>query len=69
MLWVDKHWDEITDVNEKIYPIDELGEADYDCILIAVKRKELADSIKEELLELGINEDKIWWKSPIIFNY
>ena len=69
VLWVDKHWDEITDVNEKIYPIDELGEADYDCILIAVKRKELADSIKEELLELGINEDKIWWKSPIIFNY
>ncbi|MCM1136317.1 MAG: hypothetical protein NC400_12180 [Clostridium sp.] len=38
--------------------------ADYDQLVIAVMDKKLADSIKEELEEIGVDREKIIWLHP-----
>lgn len=65
VLWVDRQWEKYTDSRFNVKPVEELQSMEFDCVLIAVKRKELADSIKLELLEKGIVEERIWWKPPI----
>lgn len=40
-------------------------QADYDCIVCAVKKKEQAEKMKEQLIKLGVPEEKIFWRLPI----
>lgn len=68
VLWIDKQWEKYLDSRFDVKSVEELQDAKFDCVLIAVRRKELADSIKRELLGKGIQEEKIWWKSPIVWN-
>lgn len=65
ILWVDKQYERFLETNLQIKAISELANLDFDCILIAVKKEDLANSIKQELMSYGIVEDKIWWKEPI----
>lgn len=65
ILWVDKQYERFAETNLGVKSVKELENVDLDCMLIAVKEKELADSIKQELLEYGVPEEKIWWKEPI----
>lgn len=65
LLWVDKNYESFIDSRFEVRPVEQILDVDFDCILIAVKRKEVAESIKKELLEKGIPEEKIWWKAPI----
>ena len=37
---------------------------DYDLILIAVEKEDLAIQIRKSLIEQGALPDKIYWKSP-----
>ena len=41
-------------------------ESNYDKVLIAVKEEIIANQIKQELIEFGVEEDKILWEMPII---
>lgn len=63
VLWVDKNYQ---NCNEEIAVSDvtEIRSVDYDYIIIAVKRKELADSIKNQLNELDVLDTKILWEKP-----
>lgn len=63
-IWVDRRYNELQS-NYQIKPIEELLTAEYDCIVIAVLEKELAEGITDELIELGINQKLIIWKQPI----
>ena len=38
-----------------------MAQKEFDQIVIAVKRRPLADSIRRELVELGISREKIFW--------
>lgn len=41
-------------------------ESVYDIVIIAVERKSVAIDIKEELISIGVEEEKIIWSSPIL---
>lgn len=43
---------------------DKILEADYDILVIAVGRKSIAMDIKYELINMGINKEKIMWDLP-----
>ena len=38
----------------------------YDCIMLVVKDKGIADQIKKELEAIGVDTAKILWKEPIV---
>ncbi len=64
VIWVDKQYEKY----QEKYPVRsvaELGETEYDVLMIAVKDRELAENIKCELISRGIEEIKILWKEPI----
>lgn len=67
VLWVDKQWQNLTDFSGVVYPVEAIIEIDYDYILLAVEKKELAEEIKNELINMNISEEKILWKKPIPF--
>ena len=64
VLWVDKNWEK-NNADFPVHPVDEIRNTDYDRILVAVAQKELFESIREELLEMDIPEDKILWVYPL----
>ena len=66
VAWVDKNykncfWD-FTEVED----CESISKYTYDYIIIAVKSIDLAESIKKELVNRGINFDKIIWKNQKI---
>ena len=69
VLWVDKNASACRQQIEEAFSVEVCGisaiyTADYDQIVIAVVDKELAASIRKELQQLGIDEEKIVWLSP-----
>ena len=46
--------------------VDIAFESNYDKVLIAVKEETIVKQIKQELIEFGVEENKILWKTPII---
>ncbi len=65
VLWVDKKWMEYTDSGYQIGTPEEIEKAEYDYILIAVKKQEVAEEIKSELVNELIPKEKILWIEPI----
>lgn len=58
--WVDKKYEEL----QKTYKVDDprkIKEVKFDYIIISVLREETARSIKEELIEMGVQKEKIRW--------
>lgn len=64
LLWVDKEHENFQNVNMPVEPVASISENPFDYIIIAVKDEKLAVEIKTELINSGIDEDKIWWKEP-----
>lgn len=61
VLWVDK-----MPKSNNIKPVSALIELDvFDCVIIAVKDSQLADYIKNQLYELGVDEGKVIWYEPL----
>ncbi len=56
--WVDKN---------NCIGIDDIKEIEFDYVLIAVRQKNVADEIKGQLYNYGIEEKKIIWEPPISF--
>ena len=54
ILWVDKNVNK-----ENIMSVDNIFEHEYDKIVIAISSKVVVESIMNELLEQGINKEKI----------
>ena len=60
--WVDKSYQNF-DKNLNIVEPEKIGTVDYDCIIIAVQTPGLAREIKEELVAVGVQREKIVWES------
>jgi len=65
-LWVDSNWEYRRKEGWPISPVEELRGAEYDCVVIAAYHKEAAEEIKIRLISLGIEEDKLLWKPPLV---
>ena len=50
-----------------IVGMDEISAYEYDCVLIANLRENIADGIKADLLKQGINENNIKWVKPLLY--
>lgn len=62
VLWADKSYKEIQDKKHLyVSPPSKIQDIDYDYLVIAVEKKNMADSIKKELAVIGVPEEKIVW--------
>jgi FlaA1/EpsC-like NDP-sugar epimerase len=68
VLWVDKNWKMHTYRFLPVKSITKVSTVKYDYIVIAIKKIETANVIKEELVNSGIEADKILWKEPVNIN-
>lgn len=64
VLWVDKEWEKDQGDYMSVVTPESIGKCEYDYVIIAVRKKELAAEIKQELMEKGIMEEKILWRMP-----
>lgn len=63
VAWVDKSYLEIG------FPVsspDSIKKIDCDKIIIAIENKNTADIIKKSLMQMGIDEEKIFWQYPFV---
>ncbi len=66
VLWVDKSWKELKNDYTPVSSLEEIMVNEYDFVIIAVTKKELADEIRRELIQKGVAEEKILWRMPVI---
>lgn len=64
-MWVSKNWNTKKAPRWELLPVDRLLTGHFDYVIIAIKYKEPAETIKSELVALGVPEEKILWREPI----
>lgn len=64
-VWVDNGFKNHIRMGLPVQPIDALLRCDFDKVIIAVQRRDVADEIKENLINWGIDEDKIIADLPV----
>lgn len=60
--WIDKNSDRYHYPYYTVHSASVLPSLEYDVILIAVLREKVANSIKSDIIEYGISEDKVIWE-------
>lgn len=69
VAWVDKNYEHLQKRGVNVTPPAAILEKEYDMVLIAVSELEAAREIKNQLLDMGIQDSKICWKeTERIFN-
>ena len=65
--WVDKKYQ----VKKGVQAPESIMKTEYDIVLIAVESESLADQIKDNLVVMGVDTEKIVWKKPqpVIFSF
>ena len=63
--WVSKNWQKYSGKDMEVSPVTKLLEVEYDYVIIAVSGQKMAEEIKLELVEMGIQKDKLLWEAPI----
>lgn len=66
VLWVDKGWEKYQKDFLPVSAPEEIESCTFDYLVIAVKKKDLADEIRQELVDMGIAVEKILWNAPAI---
>lgn len=66
-LWVDQEWNYYRREGRDVFPMEALLSCEYDYVVIAVFHSEIADSIRQDLRNLGVAGQKILWKPPFVF--
>lgn len=64
-VWASKNWEKERENGLDVSPVDSLLTAEYDYVVIAVEREEMAREIKTELIQLGLDKERLLWKKPI----
>ena len=59
VIWVDKKWKILSDAGFPVEPVERLKTTEFDTLLIAIESDKIALSIKQELIEKNIPEEKI----------
>lgn len=67
VLWVDTNAEQYRKKGLRVSDIDCIYEQEYDEIIIALKNRVIAENIKTNLIQSGINKEKILWKEPVSF--
>ncbi len=65
--WVDKNPDRYKNILAEVKGLDQINQISFDLLIIALRYQEIAMIIKQELIQNGINPDKIIWKQPVDF--
>lgn len=60
VLWIDKEWENIGE-EFGVKAIDTISDVEYDYVIIAIDSEKVAKSIKSDLLQWNVPEDKIVW--------
>lgn len=66
IAWVDKEYKLYQKQGWAVETVDILKTIEFDVILISVSQENIADCIKKDLIDMGIPEEKIIWKKPIV---
>lgn len=64
VLWVDRNYGEYQKEGLKVSPLEAINGVEYEQIVIAVAKEEMAIEMKEELIKRQIKAHKIIWISP-----
>lgn len=65
VLWVSKNRKVLQGSNLELSPLSSLLSEQFDYVIIAVSRKDMALDIRKELVEMGVKDNKILWLPPI----
>lgn len=63
--WIDNKVSKETIMEKKIENPQNLLQIEYDYVICAVKKREMAESMGRQLVDMGIAKDKILWREPI----
>lgn len=64
VLWVDKIAKHYQEQGFPVEKIENILDTEYDVILLAISDAEMAETIRKDLIGLGISEHKIIWEEP-----
>lgn len=64
VLWLDENWEKYK--AEHVVAPENLRNTDFDFIVIAIKRGSLAQEIRETIMDMGVAEEKIIWRYPVV---
>lgn len=67
VMWVDKNWENYKGSYMPVSSPDGVKDCEYDYLIIAVKKKEIADEIRQELMQQGVEDKKILWRVPAVY--
>lgn len=62
--WVDRNYEKYQEKAFAVQPVEYIQEAEYDFILVAVKKQEIFWEIRKELTNMGVAEETIIWGRP-----
>ena len=65
IAWIDKNVEVLKMQGWPIKGLNELKQCKYDKIIIAAKKEELYENMKDTLLECGVEDNKILWLPPV----
>ena len=65
VAWVDAQPDKYHYPYIDVYGTETIGRAKFDMLLIAVASEKVANEIKAQLVQQGIELDKIYWSKPL----
>lgn len=63
--WIDNKVSKETIMEKKIENPQNLLRIEYDYVICAVKKREMAESMGRQLVDMGIAKDKILWREPV----
>lgn len=69
VLWVDQNWKKYQDKGFEVSRIEEIGNVEYDYIVVALLKINIAQKVKEELKAQGIDENKIEVMDQTLISY
>lgn len=64
LLWVDREYEKYTSLGLPVHGLEEIKNIDADIIVIAIQNSYLADEIKNQLMNEGIDKSKLLWSEP-----
>ncbi len=67
VAWADVFPEQYNYPNIRLYSMKDLNSMEFDILIIAVKDAETADEICTQLVEEGIERNKVYWSEPEIF--
>lgn len=61
VLWVDKNWEKM-DPDLGVRAVEEIGNTDFDYVIIGIESAKIAEDVKKMLMEMKVPQEKIVWE-------